>query len=411
MEQQLVNRFLGYVKTNTMSDEHSTSFPSSARQIEFAKKLVAECEAIGLSDVTLDEYGYIMATLPSNCEVDAPTIGFIAHMDTVPDFPGDHVNPQVIKSYEGGNIILNKEKNIILSPTQFPVLDELVGKKLITTDGTTVLGADDKAGIAEILTAMEYLINHPEVKHGKIRIGFTPDEEIGQGVNFFNVEKFGADFAYTIDGCDLGQLEAENFNAAAATIHFKGLSVHPGAAKNKMKNSLAIACEFQSLLPPLEVPEHTEGHEGFYHLHDFSGTLESTTLHYIIRDHDRSKFEARKQMILDLTAQINEKYGEDTATATLKDNYYNMKEIIDQHPEVMDLAKKAFAKVGITPVLDPIRGGTDGARLSFMGLPCPNIFTGGYNCHGKYEFAVVDYMLLATSAILAISELAVNENK
>ncbi len=410
MKENLVNRFLKYVKINSMSDEQSTTYPSSSVQLDFAKILVEECKTIGLSDVTLDEYGYVMATLPSNIETKVPTIGFIAHMDTVPDYPGNHVKPQLIENYDGTAIMLNAEKNITLNPAQFPILKDFVNETLITTDGTTVLGADDKAGIAEILTAMEYLINHPEIPHGTIRIGFTPDEEIGSGVDHFDVKKFGADFAYTIDGCNLGELQCENFNAAAATLHFTGVSVHPGSAKGKMKNSLAIACEYQSLLPPLEVPEHTEGHEGFYHLHDMSGTLESTKLHYIIRDHNKEKFEARKQLMQELTDKMNQKYGEDTVTIEIKDNYYNMKEVIDAHPEVMDLAKKAFANVGVTPILAPIRGGTDGARLSFMGLPCPNIFTGGYNCHGKYEFAVVNHMLLATRIVIEISQL-VAQNK
>lgn len=406
MQQNLVNRFLKYVKINTMSNEQSTTYPSSSVQLDFAKILVEECKAIGLSDVTLDEYGYVMATLPSTIETQVPTVGFIAHMDTVPDYPGDHVNPQIIENYDGHTIMLNAEKNITLDPSQFPILKDFVGETLITTDGTTVLGADDKAGISEILTAMEYLISHPEIPHGTIRIAFTPDEEIGSGVDYFNVKKFGADFAYTIDGGSLGELQCENFNAAAATLHFTGVSVHPGSAKGKMKNSLAIACEYQSLLPALEVPEHTEGHEGFYHLNDMSGTLENTKLHYIIRDHNKDQFEARKQLMQSLANKINEKYGEGTVSIEIKDNYYNMKEVIDTHPEVMNLAKEAFANLGIIPVLEPIRGGTDGARLSFMGLPCPNIFTGGHNFHGKYEFAVVNHMLLATKTIIEISKLA-----
>lgn len=405
MQEALVKRFLRYVQINTMSDDTSTTFPSSTVQLDFAKTLVEECQAIGLKDVTLDENGYVMATLPSNISKQTPVIGFISHMDTVPDYPGDHVKPQVIENYKGGSITLNAEQGITLNPGQFPILNNLVGESLITTDGTTVLGADDKAGIAEILTAMEYLINHPEIPHGTIRIGFTPDEEVGHGVDYFNVNAFGADFAYTIDGCDLGELQCENFNAASATLHFHGVSVHPGAAKGKMKNSLSIACEYQSLLPALEVPEHTTGHEGFYHLHDMSGSVELSTLHYIIRDHDRDQFEKRKQTMLGLMHVLNKKYGEGTVEIQINDSYYNMKEVIDKHPQVMTLAEKAFNNVGITPVFNPIRGGTDGARLSFMGLPCPNIFTGGYNCHGKYEFAVISHMLLATKAIIEISTL------
>ena len=405
MQEALTNRFLEYVQINTMSNDESTTFPSSRVQLNFAQKLVEDCKAIGLTDVILDENGYVMATLPSNISKKTPVIGFIAHMDTVPDYPGDHVKPQVIHHYEGGAILLNEAQNIKLEPTQFPILNSLVGESLITTDGTTVLGADDKAGISEILTAMEYLIAHPEIPHGTLRIGFTPDEEIGRGVDYFNVEAFGADFAYTIDGCDLGELQCENFNAASAKLHFNGISVHPGSAKMKMKNSIAIACEYQSLLPALEVPERTSGHEGFYHLDHMSGNIESTSLHYIIRDHNRELFEKRKQTMLGLSHVLNKKYGENTVEIEITDSYYNMKEIIDQNPKVMSLAKKAFENVGITPIITPIRGGTDGARLSFMGLPCPNIFTGGYNCHGKYEFAVISHMLKATEAIIEISTL------
>lgn len=405
MEQILLNRFLSYVKINTMSNDQSTSFPSSTVQVSFAKELAKECERIGLQDVTVDDYGYVFATLPGNIDKEVPVIGFIAHMDTVPDFAGDHVNPQIVEDYKGGNITLNAAHNIVLSPAQFPILDTLVGEKLITTDGTTVLGSDDKAGIAEILTAMEYLIGHPEIKHGPIRVGFTPDEEIGRGVDYFDVKRFNAQFAYTIDGCNLGELQYENFNAASATVHINGVSVHPGSAKGKMVNSMSIACEYQSLLPAMEVPEHTDGHEGFYHLHDMKGSIEDTTLHYIIRDHDKETFEKRKQTMQGLVHVLNQKYGEGTVTIEIKDSYFNMAEVIKEHPEVMELAKKAFKEVGVEPLISPIRGGTDGARLSFMGLPCPNIFTGGYNCHGKYEFAVASHMLQATKIIIKIAEL------
>lgn len=405
MEQTLLNRFLSYVKINTMSNDQSTSFPSSTVQVSFAKELAKECERIGLQDVTVDDYGYVFATLPGNIDKEVPVIGFIAHMDTVPDFAGDHVNPQIVEDYKGGNITLNAAHNIVLSPAQFPILDTLVGEKLITTDGTTVLGSDDKAGIAEILTAMEYLIGHPEIKHGPIRVGFTPDEEIGRGVDYFDVKRFNAQFAYTIDGCNLGELQYENFNAASATVHINGVSVHPGSAKGKMVNSMSIACEYQSLLPAMEVPEHTDGHEGFYHLHDMKGSIEDTTLHYIIRDHDKETFEKRKQTMQGLVHVLNQKYGEGTVTIEIKDSYFNMAEVIKEHPEVMELAKKAFKEVGVEPLISPIRGGTDGARLSFMGLPCPNIFTGGYNCHGKYEFAVASHMLHATKIIIKIAEL------
>ncbi len=403
MKEKLLNRFLGYVKTNTQADSQSNTYPSTAVQIDFAKKLVEECTRLGLKDVTLDEKGYVFATLPSNITESVPIIGFIAHMDTVPDYPGNNVKPQVIENYGGGDIGLNSE--VILSPVQFPVLKDLIGNTLITTDGTTILGGDDKAGIAEILTAMEYLLAHPEIPHGTIRIGFTPDEEIGRGVDYFDIKKFNADFAYTIDGCTLGELQCENFNAASATIKIQGLSVHPGAAKGKMKNALTIACEFQNHLPQQEVPECTEGHEGFYHLHAFEGHLEAVTMHYILRDHDKNRFNARKEKIESITKLLNEKYGADTVKFEITDSYYNMKEIIDKRPEVLELAKKAFTKVGITPVYEPIRGGTDGARLSFMGLPCPNVFTGAYNCHGKYEFAVLEHMELAVKAILAICEI------
>ncbi len=404
MREKLLNRFLKYVQIDTMSDDASTTFPSTKTQLEFGKMLVAECEALGLKDVSMDEYGYVMATLPSNVSYDTDTVGFIAHMDTVPDYSGKNVKPQVIH-YQGGDIILNQETGVTLSPTQFPVLNDFIGETLITTDGTTVLGGDDKAGIAEILTAMEYLIEHPEIPHGTIRIGFTPDEEIGKGVDFFDVKKFNAHFAYTIDGGALGELQCENFNAASATVTIEGVSVHPGSAKGKMKNSLAIACEYQNLLPANEVPELTEGHEGFYHLHDMKGILEHTELHYIIRDHDKNKFESRKATMLTLANELNQKYGKDTVKVTIKDSYFNMKEIIDQYPEVMSLAEKAITSIGVTPIHEPIRGGTDGARLSFNGLPCPNIFTGSYNYHGKYEFTVVNHMLLAAETIIEISKL------
>lgn len=403
MQQKLLNRFLNYVQVNTMSDEASTTYPSSPVQIDFAKRLVDECKAIGLEEVSLDDYGYVMATLPANTK--APTIGFIAHMDTVPDYPGNNVHPKVIENYQGDALLLNAE-GTTLNPNQFPILKELKGETLITTDGTTVLGADDKAGIAEILTAMEYLIAHPEIPHGKIRIGFTPDEEIGHGVDYFDVSKFGADFAYTIDGCALGELQYENFNAASATITFHGVSVHPGSSKNKMRNSILLANQYQSKLPPLEVPEHTEDYEGFYHLHDMKGTVEKTTLHYIIRDHDTALFEKRKQVMLDLVNQMNQEAHEIIAEIVIKDQYHNMKEIIVQSPYIIDLAKNAFKTCNVTPLLKPIRGGTDGARLSFMNLPCPNIFTGGYNCHGKYEFAVLSHMLKATEIIVEIAKQA-----
>lgn len=405
MTEKLLNRFLKYVKINTQADSHSTTYPSSSVQIDFAKQLVEDCKAIGLQDAQMDEYGYVFATLPSNIDEKVPTIGFISHMDTVPDYPGANVKPQIVENYDGKDIVLNADLQVVLSPEKFPVLHTLQGETLITTDGTTVLGSDDKAGIAEILTAMEYLIAHPEIPHGTIRVGFTPDEEIGHGVDHFDVARFNADFAYTIDGSSLGEIQCESFNAAGATIVIKGLSVHPGFAKGKMKNALTIACEFQNMLPCEEVPERTEGYEGFYHLHAFEGHLEEVTLSYIVRDHDRALFNKRKANILNIAKTLNEKYGEDTVTVEMADNYYNMREVIDQHPEIMALAERAFAKENIVPKCEPIRGGTDGSRLSFMGLPCPNIFTGGYNCHGKYEFAVLSHMEAAVRAILAICEL------
>ncbi len=402
MKEQLLNRFLNYVVVDTMADDTSETFPSTSKQVDFAKRLAKECEEIGLTDVGVDEYGYVMATLPSNIEESTDVIGFISHMDTVPDYSGKNVKPNVVE-YTGGSILLNKEKDIYLSNKQFPILDTLVGETLITTDGTTVLGGDDKAGIAEILTAIEYLIAHPEIPHGTIKVGFTPDEEIGRGVDYFDVNKFGADFAYTIDGGNLGELQYENFNAAGVTVTIKGVSVHPGSAKGKMKNALTIGCEYQSMLPANEVPEETELYEGFYHLHDFTGSLEETKLHYIIRDHDKANFEKRKEFMIDLAQKLDKKYNGDTVSIEVKDSYFNMKEVIEKHPEIIDRAKDAMLKVGVTPILEPIRGGTDGARLSFNGLPCPNIFTGGHNYHGKYEFTVLNHMLKAVDVIVAIA--------
>lgn len=407
MKDNLVNRFLEYVKIETTANPKSDTFPSTSLQISFAKKLAQECRDLGLQDVIVDDYGYVMATLPSNTTLDLPTIGFIAHMDTAPDFSGKDVNPQIIEAYEGNDIILNDEKNIILSPTQFPILNELVGETLITTDGTTLLGADDKAGIAEILTAIEYLINHPEISHPKIRVGFTPDEEIGHGVDHFDVAKFGADFAYTVDGGAVAEIQSSNFNANNVTVKVHGISVHPGDAKDKMKNSITIAYKYHSLLPENEVPEQTTGFEGFYHLHDMQGSIEETVMEYIIRDHDRDSFESRKTMMQRTAEKINTLYGPNTVEVILNDSYFNMQEIIDQHPEVMELAKQAMTRLDLTPIVSPIRGGTDGSRLSFMGLPCPNLFTGSYNAHGKFEFAVVSYMELVSKILVEIASLIV----
>lgn len=401
IREELLERFLRYVKVNTRSDERSETTPSTTCQLDLARMLKDECEKMGLTEVTLDDKGYVMATLPSNIKKDVPVIGFIAHMDTSPDFKGEGVNPQIVE-YNGGNIYLNKDINIYLSESNYPVLKDLIGETIITTDGTTLLGADDKNGIAEIMTAMSYLIKHPEVPHGKIRIAFTPDEEVGRGADFFNVKKFGADFAYTIDGGALGELECENFNASSAIVKVSGSNIHPGYAKDKMKNSILIAYEFHNELPQNESPQHTSGYEGFYHLNDIEGSVESTTLTYILRDFETEGINNRKNKLKDVEEKLNSKYGDGTVEVILKDQYKNMKEIIDKYPEVMERAKKAMEALDIVPELVPIRGGTDGSRLSFMGLPCPNIFTGGYNFHGKYEFTVVSYMELACKTIIEI---------
>ena len=393
IREELLERFLRYVKVNTKSDERSETTPSTACQLDLARILKDECEKMGLKEVTLDDKGYVMATLPSNIKENVPVIGFIAHMDTSPDFKGEGVNPQIVE-YNGGNIYLNKD--IHLSESSYPVLKKLIGETIITTDGTTLLGADDKNGIAEIMTAMSYLIKHPEISHGKIRIAFTPDEEVGRGADFFDVEKFGADFAYTIDGGALGELECENFNASSAIVKVNGSNIHPGYAKDKMKNSILIAYEFHNELPQNESPQHTSGYEGFYHLNDIEGSVESTTLTYILRDFETDGIDNRKNKLNDIKEKLNSKYGDGTVEIILKDQYKNMKEIIDEYPEVMERAKKAMEALDIVPKLVPIRGGTDGSRLSFMGLPCPNIF------HGKYEFTVVSYMELACKTIIEI---------
>ncbi|MDB2121332.1 peptidase T [Clostridium paraputrificum] len=401
IREELLERFSRYVKVNTKSDERSETTPSTACQLDLARILKDECEKMGLTEVTLDDNGYVMATLPSNIKEEAPVIGFIAHMDTSPDFKGEGVNPQIVE-YNGGNIYLNKDINIYLSESSYPVLKNLIGETIITTDGTTLLGADDKNGIAEIMTAMSYLIKHPEISHGKIRIAFTPDEEVGRGADFFDVEKFGADFAYTIDGGALGELECENFNSSSAIVKVNGSNIHPGYAKDKMKNSILIAYEFHNELPQNESPQHTSGYEGFYHLNDIEGSVESTTLTYILRDFETEGINNRKNKLKSIEEKLNSKYGDGTVEVILKDQYKNMKEVIDKYPEVMERAKKAMEALDIVPELVPIRGGTDGSRLSFMGLPCPNIFTGGYNFHGKYEFTVISYMELACKTIIEI---------
>ncbi|HOB34353.1 MAG TPA: peptidase T [Bacillota bacterium] len=403
--EKVVERFLRYVAIDTQSDPESSSFPSTAKQLDLARLLVRELEEIGMQDVTLDENGYVMATLPANVRQDIPTIGFIAHMDTSPDMSGKNVRPVLVENYDGGDIVLNREKNIILSPADFPDLKNYAGETLITTDGTTLLGADNKAGIAEIITAMEYLLTHPEIEHGEIKVAFTPDEEIGRGADRFDVGKFNAAFAYTVDGGPLGELEYENFNAASARIRIQGRNVHPGSAKNKMVNSMLIAMELNSLLPPGERPEYTDGYEGFFHLTGINGDVEETRLQYIIRDHFRDLFEKKKQVLRAAADFLNLKYGSGTVELEITDTYYNMKEKIEPVLEIVDLAKRAMEEVGVTPLITPVRGGTDGARLSYMGLPCPNIFAGGHNYHGKYEYIPVSSMRKAVEVILKIIEL------
>jgi len=404
---KVVERFLKYVTYNTQSDEESSTVPSTEGQLVFARALKEELEAIGLKEVSLDEKGYLMATLESNLGEDkeVPTIGFIAHMDTSPDMSGENVKTQLIKNYDGGDIVLNEEEGIILSPLDFPELKDYVGRDIITTDGTTLLGADDKAGIAEIITAMEYLLENPEIKHGRIRIGFTPDEEIGRGADFFDVKKFAADLAYTVDGGPLGELEYENFNAAAARVSIKGTSVHPGTAKGKMVNSLLIASELINKLPAEETPAETEGYEGFYHLVSVKGNVEETKLYYIIRDFDKINFIKRKTNLEEIVQDLNKKYDRARIQLKITDQYYNMKEIIENNKEIIDTAYQAMEEIGIRPLITPIRGGTDGARLSYMGLPTPNIFTGGHNFHGKYEFIPVFAMEKAVELIVKIAEL------
>lgn len=402
--QKLVERFITYMKTDTQSDPESQATPSTDKQWNLARLLVEELKSIGLEDVTIDENSYVMATLPSNVDYEVPTIGFIAHFDTSPDFSGENVNPQFVENYDGGDIVLNKEKNIILSPSYFEDLLLYKGQTIITTDGTTLLGADDKAGIAEIVTAMEYLIQHPEIKHGKIRVGFTPDEEIGRGAHKFDVEKFGADWAYTMDGSQIGELEYESFNAAGAKVHFKGKSVHPGYAKNKMINSLLIANQFISALPENEIPQRTSGREGFYHITDVAGDIENTVVQLIIRDHDRKLFEKRKETVQQIVDELNKEYA-NAVSVEIKDQYFNMREKIEPVFHIVEVAERAMKELGITPIIKPIRGGTDGSQLSYMGLPCPNIFAGGHNFHGKFEYVPVQSLEKATQVIVKIAEL------
>lgn len=402
----LLNRFLDYVSFDTRPDENSTSSPSSIAQMLFAEKLSAELEAIGLSEVTLDANGYVMATLAANTKSVRPVIGFISHMDTSPEAPSDRISPKVHRGYKGGDIILDPEENIRLSAKDFPELKQYRGQTIISTDGRTLLGADDKAGIAEIVTAMEYLISHPSLRHGKIRIAFTPDEEIGRGADHFDVKAFGADYAYTVDGGGLGELEYENFNAAAATVTIKGRGVHPGTAKGTMINSLMLAKELDSLLPAAERPEFTEGHEGFYHLYDIRGSVEETVMKYIVRDHDPVKFSNRKKVLNDAAVLLRKKYRRAEIILNMRDQYFNMKEIIEANYFIIKDAVRAYRKAGIEPVIKPVRGGTDGARLSFMGLPCPNLFTGGHNFHGRFEFIPLQSMEKAVEVIVNLSQSA-----
>lgn len=401
----VIERFLKYVTFDTQSDESTGVTPSTPKQMVFAQYLKTELEELGLKDISLDENGYLFATLPSNVNHEVPVVGFIAHMDTSPDMSGENVKPRIVEKYDGKDFPLCAEENIILSPANFPELLDHVGEDLIVTDGHTLLGADDKAGIAEIVGAVAYLIAHPEIKHGDIRIGFNPDEEIGLGAHKFDVEKFGAKWAYTMDGGEVGELEFENFNAAAAKIRVKGRNVHPGYAKNKMINSLLVANEYASLLPANETPGTTEGYEGFYHLIGMEGEVENTVLSYIVRDHDREKFEARKQALLNYAAQLNEKYGEGTVTVELKDQYYNMRQQVEPLMHIIDIAFAAMQEAGVTPKVKAIRGGTDGAQLSFKGLPCPNIFAGGLNFHGRYEFVPVQSIEKAMNVVVKIAEL------
>lgn len=400
----IVDRFIKYARIDTQSDENSTQTPSTQKQFNLAKEVEREALEMGLVDVSLDNNCYLMATLPANTTKKVPVIGFVSHFDTSPDMSGANVNPRIVKNYDGNDIILNESENIVLSPTDFPELLDHKGEDIIVTDGTTLLGADDKAGIAEIMDAMQYLIDHPEIEHGKIRIGFTPDEEIGRGADKFDVSKFGAEWAYTMDGSEVGELEYENFNAASAKISIQGRNVHPGYAKNKMVNALHVANELISLLPADERPEYTDGYEGFYHLISLNGSVEEASLSFIIRDHDRDIFENRKSTMQKAVDELNRKY-DNRITLDLKDQYYNMKEKVEPVMHVVDYAYKAMEELGIKPNVKPIRGGTDGSKLSFMGLPCPNIFAGGMNFHGKYEFLPVSSMEKASQVIVKIAEL------
>jgi tripeptide aminopeptidase len=405
MKELLLNRFINYVKIDTQSDPYSTTFPSTRKQFDLADLLVNELNKIGMNEVVLDKNGYVTATLPSNTSKKIPVVGFLAHMDTSPDMSGAQVNPQIIENYAGNNILLNHQSGLELKPNDFPELLRYKGQTLITTDGTTLLGADDKAGIAEIVTAMEYLIQHPEIQHGTIKVAFTPDEEVGKGVDYFEITKFGADYAYTIDGGAIGELEFENFNAAKALVNIQGRNVHPGSAKNKMLNAILIAFEFNSLLPVEQRPEFTDHYEGFYHIHKIDGTVEEAMMEYIIRDHDTHKFNNKKECINQIAGFLNKKYPEGTVRVTVTDQYFNMRKKIEPVMHIVETAREAMKAVGVNPIVKPIRGGTDGARLAYMGLPCPNIFAGGHNFHGKYEFVPLESMVKAVEVIVKIASM------
>ncbi|MEP2934988.1 MAG: peptidase T [Gilvibacter sp.] len=404
-QKNLIDRFVSYVTIDTESDPKSDSTPSSQKQWDLANLLYKQLGDMGMSDVSIDDKSYVMATLPSNSDKDIPTIGFVAHFDTTPDFTGANVKPQIIDNYDGNDILLNQEQNIVLSPDYFEDLLLYKGQTLITTDGTTLLGADDKAGITEIMEAMQYLINHPEIEHGTLRVCFTPDEEIGRGAHHFDVEKFGADWAYTMDGSQIGELEYENFNAAGAVVTVKGKIVHPGYAKGKMINSMYIATDYINSLPRLETPEHTEDRQGFFHLHGVSGGVDETKLEYIIRDHDKGHFEARKEMMFKVAAELNGQHDQELISVEVKDQYFNMREKIEPVMHIVALAKEAMEALDIEPSIKPIRGGTDGSQLSFKGLPCPNIFAGGHNFHGRYEYVPAESMVKATEVIITIAKL------
>jgi tripeptide aminopeptidase len=404
-KKQILDRFLKYISIDTQSDDTSTTFPSTAKQFDMLNLLHDQLKAFGLADVSIDSNGYVMGTLPSNTPKKVPVIGFVSHVDTSPDMSGANIKPRLVENYDGKDIVLNQEKNIVMSILDFPELPEYLGQTLIVTDGTTLLGADDKAGVTEIMAAIEYFVKHPEVEHGTLKVGFTPDEEVGRGVDFFDVKKFGADFAYTMDGGGVGELEYENFNAAGAKVIIQGRNIHPGYAKNKMKNAILMATEFNALLPVNERPEFTQDYEGFFHLIKLEGSVENSFIQYIIRDHDRPKFELKKQLFKDCVDFMNKRYGEGCFTLEMKDQYYNMREMVEPVYHVVATAQEAMEQLGIIPKVVPIRGGTDGARLSYMGLPCPNIFAGGHNFHGKMEYVPLESMVKATEVILKIVDL------